>query len=100
MKCRDRHLWALALCGLRRGEIAGLRWANVDLNPKTVTVSENRMTVGKEIMTGTPKSKASTRTLPMPNEVSEGHASSFNDMFAMVSVAPWCPLRSPYGTIE
>ena len=51
-------------------------------------------------MTGTPKSKASTRTLPMPNEVSEGHASSFNDMFAMVSVAPWCPLRSPYGTIE
>ena len=76
MKCRDRHLWALALCGLRRGEIAGLRWANVDLNPKTVTVSENRMTVGKEIMTGTPKSKASTRTLPMPNEVSEGHASA------------------------
>ena len=87
MKCRDRHLWALALCGLRRGEIAGLRWANVDLNPKTVTVSENRMTVGKEIMTGTPKSKASTRTLPMPNEVAEGHASSFNDMFL------WCPLR-------
>ena len=76
MKCRDRHLWALALCGLPRGEIAGLRWPNVDLNPKTVTVSENRMTVGKEIMTGTPKSKASTRTLPMPDEVAEGHASA------------------------
>jgi len=68
----DRHLWAWALWGLRRGEIAGLRWANVDLNPKTVTVSENRMTVGKEIMTGTPKWKASTRTLPMLNEVAEG----------------------------
>ena len=26
-ECRDRHLWALALYGLRRGEIAGLRWA-------------------------------------------------------------------------
>jgi integrase len=24
--CRDRHAWALALCGLRRGEISGLRW--------------------------------------------------------------------------
>ena len=33
--CRDRHLWALALNGLRRGEIAGLRWTNVDLETKT-----------------------------------------------------------------
>jgi integrase len=70
-ECRDRHLWALALYGLRRGEIAGLRWANVDLNAKTVTVSENRVAVGKEIVTGTPKSRASTRTLPMPDEVVE-----------------------------
>ena len=48
-----------------------MRWANVDLNAKTVTVSENRVAVGKEIMSGTPKSKASTRTLPMPDEVVE-----------------------------
>ena len=68
-ECRDRHLWALALYGLRRGEIAGLRWANVDLKAKTVTVVENRVAVGAEIMVGTPKSKASTRTLPMPDEV-------------------------------
>ena len=52
-------------------EIAGLRWANVDLNAKTVTVTENRVAVGKEIVTSTPKSKASTRTLPMPDEVVE-----------------------------
>jgi integrase len=69
--CRDRHLWALALYGLRRGEIAGLRWANVDLKAKTVSIVENRVTIGKEVVTGTPKSKASTRTLPMPDEVVE-----------------------------
>jgi integrase len=69
--CRDRHLWALALYGLRRGEIAGLRWCNVDLKAKTVTVSENRVAVGKEIVSGPPKSKASMRTLPMPDEVVE-----------------------------
>lgn len=69
--CRDRHLWALALDGLRRGEIAGLRWANVDLKAKTVSIVENRVTIGKEVVTGTPKSKASTRTLPMPDEVVE-----------------------------
>ena len=27
--CRDRHLCTLALYGLRRGEIAGLRWCNL-----------------------------------------------------------------------
>ena len=78
---RDRHPWALALYGLRRGEIAGLRWANVNLTDKTigagadalparsVRIEENRVAVGKQIETGTPKSKASNRTLPMPDEV-------------------------------
>jgi|SRR5271166_1200123 len=70
-QCPDRHLWALALYGLRRGEIAGLRWVNVDLKAKTVTVAENRVALGKEIVSGTPKSKASARTLPMPDEVAE-----------------------------
>ena len=82
-ECRDRHLWALALYGLRRGEIAGLRWANVNLTDKavgdgadalparSVRVEENRVAVGKQIETGTPKSKASNRTLPMPDEVVE-----------------------------
>ena len=69
--CRDRHLWALALYGLRRGEIAGLRWANVDLKTKTVSVAENRVVVDREVVVGTPKSKASNRALPMPDEVVE-----------------------------
>ena len=68
-ECRDRHLWTLALYGLRRGEIAGLRFANVDLKTKTVRVVENRVAVGRQILSGTPKSKASARTLPMPDEV-------------------------------
>ena len=67
--CRDRHVWALALYGLRRGEIASLRWANVDLKGKTVSIVENRVAIGKEIVAGTPRSKASTRTLPLPDEV-------------------------------
>jgi integrase len=82
-ECRDRHLWALALYGLRRGEIAGLRWANVNLTdkavgegvdelpPRSVRIVENRVAIGREITVGTPKSKASNRTLPMPDEVVE-----------------------------
>lgn len=79
--CRDRHVWTLALYGLRRGEIAGLRWCNVNLTDKPIgegddalpakhlRVSENRINVGKTIVTGTPKSQASNRMLPLPDEV-------------------------------
>ena len=83
-ECRDRHLWALALYGARRGEIVGLRWVNVNLTdktvdegtpdempPKSVRIAENRVTIGREVVPGTPKSKASNRTLPMPDEVVE-----------------------------
>jgi integrase len=80
-ECRDRHLWTLALYGLPRGEIAGLRWCNVNLTdksvgdgddalpPKSVRIAENRVAIGSTIDTGTPKSKASNRTLPLPDEV-------------------------------
>jgi len=70
--CRDRHLWTLALYGLRRGEIAGLRWANVDLKAQTVAIVENRVVLGQQhVESGTPKSKASQRTLPLPDEAVE-----------------------------
>ena len=32
---RNRHAWHLALAGLRRGEIAGQRWVDIDLEPNT-----------------------------------------------------------------
>ena len=68
-ECRDRHLWTLALYGLRRGEIAGLKWSSVDLSAGTVTIAENCVVVERQVLTGTPKSKRSKRTLPMPTEV-------------------------------
>ncbi len=65
---RDRALWVLALYGLRRGEIAGLRWEIVDVKAGTVAIVENRVAVGKEAVVATPKSKASRRTLPLPDD--------------------------------
>ncbi|MFI5782781.1 tyrosine-type recombinase/integrase [Nocardia sp. NPDC051570] len=49
--------------------MAGLRWEDVDLKAKTIRIVENRVAVGKEIMTGTPKSKRSRRVLPMPDSL-------------------------------
>ena len=41
-----RHLWYLALSGLRRGEIAGLRWSDIDFAANTVTIARNRVQAG------------------------------------------------------
>lgn len=63
------HAWWLALCGLRRGEISGLRWTDVDLDGKTLTVATSRVSFAKTINEGVPKSRRSARTLPMPDDL-------------------------------
>lgn len=63
------HAWWLALCGLRRGEISGLRWSDVDLKNGLLTVSASRVAFGNTISEGAPKSRRSARTLPMPADL-------------------------------
>lgn len=63
------HAWELALSGLRRGEIAGLRWADVDLDAKTLTIVNNRVAAGSKTVEGDPKSETSRRTLPLPTRL-------------------------------
>jgi integrase len=49
-------LWRLAATtGMRRGELAGLRWVDVDLERAELVVTENRVVVDHEVVTGTPK---------------------------------------------
>lgn len=60
------HAWELALYGLRRGEIAGLRWADVDFKAKTLAIVHNRVDAGGTAVENDPKSAASRRVLPMP----------------------------------
>lgn len=52
-------LWHLAaLTGMRRGEIAALRWRNLDLTQSRIAVAESRTRVGTETITSTPKNGA------------------------------------------
>jgi len=66
---RLAHAWELALSGLRRGEIAGLRWADVDLENKTLSIMNNRVAAGNRSVENDPKSAASRRTLPLPDRL-------------------------------
>jgi integrase len=43
---RNGHLWYLALNGLRRGEIAGLTWSDIDFDAKTITIARSRVELG------------------------------------------------------
>lgn len=63
------HAWFLALCGLRRGEISGLQWKYVDLDAALLTVAVSRVSFAKTISEGAPKSRRSSRTLPMPDDL-------------------------------
>lgn len=57
--------WLVALRGPRRGEIAGLRWEDVDLVAGCFSIREQVTVVnGKEII-GPPKSSAGVRTLAL-----------------------------------
>ena len=61
--------WRLTFLGLRRGEVCGLRWSDIDFGTGTLTVRNNRSQVGSTPMDGPPKSAAGRRTLPLPQDV-------------------------------
>ncbi|MDP2292973.1 MAG: site-specific integrase [Actinomycetota bacterium] len=65
---RDHRLapmWRLVLAtGLRRGELCGLRWKDVDLAAGTLEVAETRV-VAEEVVTGSPKTKAGSRIVAL-----------------------------------
>jgi integrase len=68
---RDRlhAAWRLSLYGLRRGEVLGLRWSDVDLKAKTLTVNQARVLVEYKIRIEEPKSRNGLRTLPLDDEL-------------------------------
>jgi integrase len=57
--------WLIALRGLRRGEAAGLRWIDVDLDQKIIMIDEQRLAYGHTVAIGPPKTAASRRTIAL-----------------------------------
>jgi integrase len=66
---RDEPLYAcyqmLAVSGLRRGEAAGLRWPDFDLDGATVTVTRQLQEIGGSLIVLPPKSVASNRVIAL-----------------------------------
>lgn len=65
---RERLLVCLALSlGLRRGELAALRWKDIDLEQLTITVRRSLV----DQVVGPTKTEASRRPLPMDSRIAE-----------------------------
>jgi integrase len=65
---RNRHAWHLALAGLRRGEIAGQRWEDVDFEKRTLRIGTTRVDVGgRALDQDEPKTVSAGRILPIPD---------------------------------
>jgi integrase len=57
--------WLIALRGLRRGEAAGLRWLDIDLDQRVVMIEQQRIAYGRTVAVGPPKTRASRRTIAL-----------------------------------
>lgn len=57
--------WRLTLYGLRRGEVCGLCWEDIDLGAATVTVTITRPVVDGKPIVKAPESERGGRTLPL-----------------------------------
>jgi len=67
----DRYAaaWRLSLCGLRRGEVLGMRWSSVDLDAGTARVETSRVLFGSRVVENAPKTKLGLRTVPLLPEI-------------------------------
>lgn len=69
-EAKSTRLYALyvvaATLGLRRGELLGLRWDDLDLDEGTLTVAQTVQRVGGRLLVDDTKSEASDATLPLP----------------------------------
>lgn len=69
-KTRWGCAWLLAMfCGLRRGELAGLRWSDIDLQGAVIHVRNQRQRIGSSVVDCAPKSAAGRRDIPLPSHL-------------------------------
>jgi integrase len=56
--------------GLRRGELLGLRWSDVDLKNNTVSIKQSLIRTKQGLCFSEPKTAKSRRTIPIPQQLS------------------------------
>lgn len=84
---RATVILVLAYCGLRWGEMAGLRVKDVNFVRRRISVEQNAVEVGHKFVVGTPKSHE-RRTVPFPELLDEGLRTACRDKLPTALVFP------------
>lgn len=98
--------------GMRRGEILGMRWADVNLEARTITVRNNRTQARQRIVEHSPKTSAGRRIVDLSEQASaaliawqitqEAEASAWGDAYQrtgyVFTYEDGTPLKPQYVT--
>jgi integrase len=91
---RYRHaVLLMAWCGLRIGEVGGLRWDDVDLRARCLTVERTVVEVAGGIDFHEPKTRSGRRRVPLPKIVVEALLAAPKDSIYVVPAPGGGPLR-------
>jgi integrase len=81
-----------ATTGMRRGEVLGLRWSDIDLIQKRLSVSQTLTSVNYELIFGEPKTARGRRMIPLDSRTVEllvAHQSEQNRIRVVLEAPPW-----------
>ncbi len=69
---RLQALWRVAVStGVRRGELLGLRWTDIDLSGRRLAVRQTLTSVGSQVIFGEPKTKRGKRSVALDGQTVE-----------------------------
>ena len=77
LKAAGGHRWRVAYLmlltyGMRRGEVLGLRWRDVDFSTDRLHIEQQLQRIGADLIQGPVKTEAGRRWLPLTPEVRDG----------------------------
>lgn len=96
--------WHLALSGLRRGEVCGLTWDDIDLSAGLLIIQRTRVRVDGVVQESTPKTAKGNRVLPLPDSLTRvlkrARKRQNEDRLLRASTtssaATWSPMRAAH----
>ena len=91
----DAPVFLAMVLGLRRGEVAGLKWTDIDRQARTVRITRQRIgTTGQNVVERELKTSSSRRTLILPQNLMDGIDQRGNldsQYVATYKNEPWVP---------